>query len=164
MNSPVRKSDAPERFTVEQANRTLPLVRAIVQDLVIQNGVVEQLTTRLERLEKVKGKKGAATDTEFTDEIEGFRRELETERSKLEAYRHELTRLGIRGRSPVGHCDFPGTIDGQEVDLCWQLDEPEILFWHPRGGAFEDRRPLVAGAGAGFDDRPEDRSWNDSHE
>lgn len=164
MNSPARKSDAPERFTVDQANRMLPLVRAIVQDLVSQNGVVEQLANRLDRLGKVKGKKGAATDADFTDEIEGFRRELESERAKLEAYRHELARLGIRSRSPVGHCDFPGMIEDQEVDFCWQLDEPEILFWHRRGGDFEDRRPLVAGAGAGFEERPEDRSWNDSHE
>lgn len=163
MNFPAGRTDAPKRFTVEQANRMLPLVRVIVKDLVDQQRMVTQLTNRLEVLGKFKGKKAVAKDEEFSDEIEGFRRELDAERSKLDAYRQELRRLGLHVDNTEGHCDFPGLVEGQEVDLCWQLDEPEILFWHPSGSVFLDRRPLVAGAGAKFADRSGDRSWNDSN-
>lgn len=164
MNSPARKSAVPERFTVDEANKRLPLVRAIANDLVAQHALVEQLSHRLERLGRSKSQKNATSENEFSDEIEGFRRELATEQEKLEAYRHELNRLGVQTRSPIGHCDFPGSIDGQDVDLCWMPDDPEILFWHRKGGDFDERRPLVAGAGAGFDDHNGDRSWSDSHE
>lgn len=164
MNSPAHKSGVPERFSVDQANRMLPLVRAIAKDLVAQHELVEQLSHRLDRLGRSKSKKNASSDSEFTDEIEGFRRELATEQEKLDAYRHELNRLGVHTRSPIGHCDFPGSIDGQDIDLCWMPDEPEILFWHRSGADFDERRPLVAGAGAGFEDHSGDRSWSDPHE
>lgn len=160
MNSPAPKPGIPDRFTLDQANKMLPLVKAIVKDLIAQHALVDQLSHRLERLGRVKGKKGTANDNEFSDEIEGFRRELEVERSSLESFRRELNRLGVHPRDPVGHCDFPGLIDGQEVDLCWVPEDAEILFWHRPGADFEDRRPVVAGAGAGFDDR----SWSDSQD
>ena len=79
MNSPAHKSGVPERFTVDQANRMLPLVRAIAKDLVAQHELVEQLSHRLDRLGRSKSKKNASLDSEFSDEIEGFRRELATE-------------------------------------------------------------------------------------
>jgi hypothetical protein len=162
MHSPATKSGIPERFTVDQANRMLPLVRAIVVDLRLQQTLVDEMTNRLNRLGGRSSRKSeGATDSEFTDEIKEFRRDLESERNKLEAFRHELTRLGILPRTPVGHCDFPSQIDGCNVELCWTPDEPEVLFWHLPGADFRDRRPLVAEAGAGFDDHAGDRSWNE---
>lgn len=42
-----------------------------------------------------------------------------------------------------GLIDFPAWRDGQEVYLCWLLDEePEIGFWHPIEAGFAGRRPL----------------------
>jgi hypothetical protein len=41
-----------------------------------------------------------------------------------------------------GLIDFPAIIDGGEVYLCWQLDEPEIAFWHDLESGFGGRQPL----------------------
>ena len=42
-----------------------------------------------------------------------------------------------------GLIDFPAMIGGDEVYLCWLLDEEEeIGFWHPIEGGFAGRRPL----------------------
>jgi hypothetical protein len=41
-----------------------------------------------------------------------------------------------------GLVDFPAIRDGEEVYLCWLLDEDEIRFWHEPGAGFAGRRPL----------------------
>jgi hypothetical protein len=41
-----------------------------------------------------------------------------------------------------GLIDFPSVRDGQEVYLCWLVDEDEIGFWHEPDAGFAGRRPL----------------------
>ena len=41
-----------------------------------------------------------------------------------------------------GLIDFPAIRDGEEVYLCWLLDEDEIAFWHRPDAGFAGRRPL----------------------
>jgi hypothetical protein len=41
-----------------------------------------------------------------------------------------------------GLVDFPALRDGEEVYLCWLVDEDEIGFWHAPDAGFAGRRPL----------------------
>ena len=41
-----------------------------------------------------------------------------------------------------GLIDFPAIRDGEEIYLCWLLDEDEIGFWHAPDAGFAGRRPL----------------------
>ena len=41
-----------------------------------------------------------------------------------------------------GLVDFPAIRDGEEVYLCWLLDENEIGFWHAPDAGFAGRQPL----------------------
>jgi hypothetical protein len=41
-----------------------------------------------------------------------------------------------------GLIDFPAIRDGEEVYLCWLLDETEIGYWHYPEAGFAGRRPL----------------------
>jgi hypothetical protein len=41
-----------------------------------------------------------------------------------------------------GLVDFPALREGQEVYLCWLLDEDEIRFWHEPEAGFAGRKPL----------------------
>ncbi len=41
-----------------------------------------------------------------------------------------------------GLIDFPAIRDGEEIYLCWLLDEDRIGFWHPPDTGFAGRRPL----------------------
>jgi hypothetical protein len=46
-------------------------------------------------------------------------------------------------RDPAkGIVDFPSLRDGQEVYLCWRIDEPEISYWHAPEAGFAGREPL----------------------
>jgi hypothetical protein len=41
-----------------------------------------------------------------------------------------------------GLVDFPSLRGGEEVYLCWLVDEREIGYWHEPGAGFAGRRPL----------------------
>jgi len=41
-----------------------------------------------------------------------------------------------------GLIDFPSLRDGDEVYLCWTLDEPAVGHWHAVEAGFGGRRPL----------------------
>jgi len=56
----------------------------------------------------------------------------------------QLERLDIVVRDlERGLVDFPAVIDGDEVYLCWLLDEPHVTHWHGIESGFAGRRPLV---------------------
>jgi hypothetical protein len=42
-----------------------------------------------------------------------------------------------------GLVDFPAVHDGEEVYLCWLVDELEIEHWHELDAGFAGRRPLA---------------------
>jgi Uncharacterized conserved protein (DUF2203) len=56
----------------------------------------------------------------------------------------ELQAADIVVRDVVrGLVDFPAVRDGQEVYLCWLVDEPDIEHWHELDAGFAGRRPLA---------------------
>jgi uncharacterized protein DUF2203 len=42
-----------------------------------------------------------------------------------------------------GLVDFPAVQDGEEIYLCWLVDEPEIEHWHELDAGFAGRRRLL---------------------
>jgi hypothetical protein len=41
-----------------------------------------------------------------------------------------------------GLVDFPALRDGEEIYLCWLIDEPEIGYWHAPETGFGGRVPI----------------------
>lgn len=126
-------------FTVEEANRALPLVKAIVGDIVRQFQVVNELKHRLSTVQNER--KRPANDL-YAEETAQSRAELETQETQLSTYVEELNKLGIELKGPDGLCDFPSLRDGREVFLCWRLGEPAVDHWHEKNAGFAGRQPL----------------------
>ena len=129
-------------FTAASANKALPLVRAIVQDIVELYGDVRDREQRLNALRR--GSTGKAhQDDPYSEEVEQIRLELEKDVEKLEGFVEELVELGVEFKDPViGLVDFPASINGQEVCLCWKLGEPAVEFWHTHDAGFQGRQRL----------------------
>lgn len=54
-----------------------------------------------------------------------------------------LTELGVECKGiEQGLFDFRSEREGRIVYLCWQLDEPDITWWHDLDTGFASRRPL----------------------
>jgi hypothetical protein len=127
-------------FSVEEANKALPLVRAIVGDIVRQYRVVEGLQ---QRLSTVLTDRHRPSDDLYSEELVQSKNELETEEDKLRSYIEELKNLGVELKSEEGLCDFRSMMGGREVYLCWRLGEPEVMFWHELDAGFAGRQRLT---------------------
>jgi hypothetical protein len=124
-------------FTVESANRTLPLVRRIVEDLVREYTRWQQ---RLKECEIA----AAGVQSAQRAETAALQREVQTLAAGIEGLVEELASLGAEAKAPLdaGLVDFPGEIDGRPVYLCWRLGEPTIQHWHEIDAGFAGRQPL----------------------
>ncbi len=127
-------------FTLEEANKMLPLVRVIVGDIVRQNQLVIEIKQRLGSL--LLDRRRSASDI-YTEELAHSQSELQVEESKLNEFVDELTKLGVELKGPQdGLCDFPTMREGRAVYLCWRLGEPEIQHWHELDAGAAGRQPI----------------------
>ena len=133
-------------FTVEEANKALPLVKAIVGDIVRQFHTVSELRQRLSALTDTHRR---PTSDPYSEELAQSQAELEAEEEKLEVFIDELSKLGVELKGPDGLCDFYSIMDGREVYLCWRLGEPEVMHWHELNAGVAGRKPLPLATHAG---------------
>jgi hypothetical protein len=125
-------------FTLEEANRTLPLVSRIVQDLVHDHSRWEDKVREFE-LATV----GASPDR--PDAIADLL-QVEAQRlaSDIEGYIAELHELGVVCKGmDTGLVDFRGLMDGREIFFCWKLGEPSVQYWHEIDAGFVGRQKLT---------------------
>lgn len=133
-------------FTPEEANQALPLVRAIVTDIVRQFRDVQERKERLERIRRPKNASREGTDL-YSEEVSQIEDELEKDAATLQGYIDELGKLGVQLKDFVrGLVDFPSIMDGREVYLCWLLGEEEVTHWHELDAGFQGRQSLLAGS------------------
>ncbi len=133
-------------FTVEAANASLPLVRAIVADLAqLSREVVE----RRERLSLLLAGRERGVQDAYGEELSQIEEELEKDSQRLQEYVDELQQLGVEPKNgPDGLVDFPALLDGRPIYLCWKLGEAEVLHWHELDAGFRGRQPLTVGTAA----------------
>jgi hypothetical protein len=128
-------------FTVEQANRTLPLVRRIVDDIVSQ---YRRWQDRVREFEVVSANSTAERPDDRAEELQREAQELAAE---IEGFVAELTAIGVEFKGyDLGLVDFPAEVDGAPAYLCWRLGEPSVQFWHPVDSGYASRRPLLGHA------------------
>ena len=127
---PVYSSRPRRRFTLEQANRALPLVRRVVDDIVQTREEATQLQSRLES--------AGAKDQKR------IQQDLDVAIDKLHAYLDELTEIGCELKDfQAGLVDFIGHHQGREVNLCWKLGEEKIAYFHELSSGFAGRIPVT---------------------
>ncbi|QDU40543.1 hypothetical protein Mal4_49010 [Maioricimonas rarisocia] len=151
MNSPATPNK--KYFTPEEANRTLPLVRAIVKDIVSLAGDLDRRRERLESVrKKVSSRRERDRDDPYEEEVRQMEQELKQDDRRLDEYRHELTSLGAELKDEyVGLVDFRSRMEDRDVYLCWKLGEEEIGFWHELEAGVAGRVSLLEESVAGPD-------------
>jgi hypothetical protein len=127
-------------FTLEEANRALPLVNQIAGDIVKQWEIVNDLEQRLSAV--ARGASKSRMGDIYDEEVVQSEAALDAERETLQGFITELKELGVELKGFDGLCDFPSLKDGREIYLCWRLGEPEIHYWHELHTGFAGRQPL----------------------
>jgi hypothetical protein len=129
-------------FTPEEANETLPLVRARVERLVRRRRELHHVGRRLEVVRASVSGNGGNLDPARVTQLEEQAAQLAAELSSLV---EEIHGLGVLVKDlDVGLIDFPAThpTSRATVLLCWQLGEDEVAHWHGVEEGFAGRKPL----------------------
>jgi hypothetical protein len=138
----VEFSKPAKTFTIQQANATLPLVRAIAADIV---RLSRDIVDRRERLDHLNARRQADARDFYSEELSQMEEELLKDTHRLRDFAEELRQLGVELKSaPEGLIDFPSMMDGRIVYLCWKHGEPEVMYWHELDAGFAGRQPLMA--------------------
>ncbi len=113
-------------FSLQEANKTLPLVKKIVADILVVGQRIRGLAERM----------GESFDSNP---------EVESSFDELKELIMELETLGCSYRDfnfTVGLVDFPAIINNEHVLLCWRSDEEEIKFYHGVNAGYTGRQPI----------------------
>lgn len=126
-------------FTLEEARRALPLVRAILTDLVTDFRALRGAGRERRALE---AEGGPASAARHLRSLESQVRELS---DRVEGYLRELAALGLEVRDlELGLVDFPTLLGSEPAFFCWSVEEPTIAFWHSADKGHRERLPLSA--------------------
>jgi hypothetical protein len=143
------RASAKKYFTIEQANKMLPLVRVIVRDISV---MAMDLQRRQEELVRRQAPKTKEASDRFEEEGMILQLDMAHDAARVEELVDELRELGVELKGWDGLVDFPCLMDGREVYLCWKLGEAEITHWHELDGGFAGRQKLLVEAGVEADE------------
>ena len=125
------------KFTVEDANKTLPLLRRIVSDAVRDYWRWQE---KVREYEEIAGNRKVGQPSEDADRLEQETQQLARD---IDGYIAEIRDLGVEMKGiDTGLVDFPAELDGRPVLLCWQLGEESVQYWHEENAGFAGRQPV----------------------
>lgn len=130
-SGPAHATRPKRRFTLELANRSLPLVKRIVADIVHTHADAAKARQDLERQPlAVKGR-----------QVQEAQARLEASLTRLEDYLDELSEVGCELKDfQMGLIDFVGRHQGRDVCLCWKLGEEKVTHWHELDAGYAGRQ------------------------
>lgn len=128
-------------FTIESANLTLPLVRAIVDDIVCLSDEIADTRERLDYLTYDRDCKEAPDD--YSQELSSIEQITDLKSDKVDRFHEELEQLGVLSADAAdGYANFLADREGERVCLCWRLGENAVAYWHGLDEGCSMRRPV----------------------
>ena len=121
-------------YTPQTANKALPEVKRLFENIVMQKNHVVALQEELQVI------------IDSGSSFEGFikkKQELNAAVTNLYKAIEHLEARGVVIKSvDEGLLDFPSRRFEEEVWLCWKSGENKIKFWHGKNEGFMGRKPL----------------------
>jgi hypothetical protein len=129
------------RFYLSEAESLLPQVSTWMKEAVSLKSECQEAENRIEALsQKVMLHGGMIVDRERAQSVRQ-RRDETLEKLKATVERIQETGCLVKDLDR-GLVDFPTFFRGEEVYLCWKIDEPAIEFWHRVEDGFAGRRQI----------------------
>ena len=126
-------------FTLEEANRTLPYVGPIVQDIV---RAYQRWRKRMRELELLSA--GGCGEAGESKQQHSLRVEVDGAAQRIHRCLDELSAVGCVFKGfDDGLVDFLSKLEGRDIYLCWKLGEAQVGYWHELNAGFAGRKELV---------------------
>jgi hypothetical protein len=130
-------------FTLAEANRTLPLVKRVVADIVSLHPQWRDLVSKYELV-------AAQAKPEWGESAEQvqLRARIDDVAREIDRYLGELAQIGCVFKGfDQGLVDFLGKLDGRDVYWCWKVGEDRVEHWHELEAGYAGRQPIPVTVG-----------------
>ena len=128
----------PRIFSLDEAERTLPLVKRIVVDLQNEYALWRAAVGEFELASA-----GSRIDGPAAAEVVAAEREVQALAERVAQLLDELESIGcIMKGIEAGLVDFYALRDDRLVFLCWRLGEERITHWHDLDTGVDGRLPI----------------------
>ncbi|HEU4636526.1 MAG TPA: DUF2203 domain-containing protein [Edaphobacter sp.] len=130
-------------FTLAEAQTLLPVLESLLKKAQQSGTKAAELEVEFERLrQRIFLSGGTHIDVAST-----ARRRAERDKALQETQDtlNEIDEIGVKVKDlEKGLLDFPSTMEGKTILLCWKLGEKEIGYWHSEEEGFAGRKPIDA--------------------
>ncbi|MCS6800691.1 MAG: DUF2203 domain-containing protein [Chloroflexota bacterium] len=126
-------------FTVEQANRLLPQLVPLLEELRALKRQLDRVGgehLRLQEKARTNGYNRAAEIADVGGQLERLINETNDRIARLNALGVELKDI------EMGLVDFPSLRHNRRIYLCWKLGEPSVQYWHTVEEGYAGRQPI----------------------
>jgi hypothetical protein len=129
----------PRYFTLREARAALPVVSRDIRDAVQAKARYQEADQFLQTLgQRILMRGGIMVDTVAA---EAWKAQRDSGAQTLKAALGRIEDMGVLVKDlDVGLIDFPTLYRGQEVYLCYRMDENDIDFWHGTQEGFAGRK------------------------
>lgn len=128
-----------KKFSLDEANRMLPLVSRIVRD------IIEHYREWQRTVEAFEIAATLSRSDKPTPEAEALQHKAQELARDIQGFVGELTRLGLEFKGfELGLVDFPADVEGRSIFWCWKHGEAAVRFWHDPDAGFNGRQPVDA--------------------
>lgn len=134
-------NEVPRYFTLTQARAALPAVGRSVREAVVAKGRYEEAEKAIQDLsQRILIMGGIHVDTQSA---EAWKNQRDACEQTLRNCMERIENMGVLVKDlDVGLVDFPTLFRGEEVYLCWRVDERDIDHWHGVNDGFAGRKPI----------------------
>ncbi len=131
----------PRYFTLDEARAALPVVGRSIREAVQARQLYREADTLIRDLaQRILMAGGMHVDNVRT---EAWKAQLDGSASTLKSAMERIEQLGVLVKDlDTGLVDFPTLFKGEEVYLCWRMDEADISHWHGINEGFAGRREI----------------------
>ena len=135
-----------KRFTVAEANETLPQIESIFERLETKKAALGHHVQKIHVLDALWGEEVNQPQNPDHDDFQQHRRRIGyLKEDILQIIEDDLLALGVRfpqGGLEHGLIDFPTTFEGRWVLLCWKRGESKVGYWHEVDGGYAGRKEI----------------------
>jgi hypothetical protein len=131
----------PRYFTLAEARAALPVVgRSIRESVHAKTRYIEAEKAIQDLTQRILIMGGINVDTAAA---EAWKTQYDSNAQTLKNAMERLEELGVLVKDlDTGLVDFPTLFRGEEVYLCWRMDEDDIDHWHGVNEGFVGRKPI----------------------
>ncbi len=131
----------PRYFTLEQARAVLPVVERSIRDACQSRAKYDEAESELQSLtQRIMFAGGLMVDTATAEQ---WKNQRDSNARTLKSSMEKLEEIGCQVKDlEIGLVDFPTLFRGEEVLLCWRMDEDDIEHWHGIHEGFAGRKAI----------------------